>query len=535
MAKALLEMGDDRRRPDRRHHGRPAAASAEAHASSPAPSPAAAPPSRRAAPSAKPASNIRGTAPRGGADSARSSSAVATLDLSRPRSWASSTLRLTPFPTAGRFLDPSRAPIAHARNWSTEGADIVDIGGESSRPGAAPVSEAEELERVLPVVEALADDGAPVIIDTMKPDVMRAAIDAGRLDGQRRRRADGARRARGRSPHDAGVCLMHMQGEPRTMQQRAALRRRRARGAAISCAARASAAKRRASRASGSCSIPGSASARPWSTTSSCCGSCARSWRSGFRCSPAFAQVHRWAKLTGRDWRAARGSVAAALLAVERGATNRARPRRACETARRVRGLAGRPEASGASVASIMQVDARKYFGTDGVRGRVGEPPDHARLRDAARLAAGEAHAGAAARRASTPRVLIGKDTRISGYMLEAALEAGLSAAGVDVLPVRAAADARHRLPHARAAAVGRHRDQRVAQPVRRQRHQVLLGDGAKLPDEAELAIERAMDEPMACVPSAELGKARRVDDAGGPLHRVLQEHVSRPSSTCRG
>jgi dihydropteroate synthase len=121
------------------------------------------------------------------------------------------------FSDGGRFFDPSRA-LDHARRLAAEGADIVDVGGESTRPRAAPVSEQEELDRVLPIVECLVDDGAIVSIDTMKPAVMRAAIDAGAamVNDVRALREPGAVEAV--VTHDVAVCLMHMQGEPRTMQ-----------------------------------------------------------------------------------------------------------------------------------------------------------------------------------------------------------------------------------------------------------------------------------------------------------------------------
>jgi dihydropteroate synthase len=139
------------------------------------------------------------------------------LDLSRPR--VMGVVNVTPdsFSDGGRFFDPSRA-LDHARRLAAEGADIVDVGGESTRPRAAPVSEQEELDRVLPIVECLVDDGAIVSIDTMKPAVMRAAIDAGAamVNDVRALREPGAVEAV--VTHDVAVCLMHMQGEPRTMQ-----------------------------------------------------------------------------------------------------------------------------------------------------------------------------------------------------------------------------------------------------------------------------------------------------------------------------
>lgn len=89
-------------------------------------------------------------------------------------------LNVTPdsFSDGGRWLDPEAA-VAHGREMAAEGADIIDVGGESTRPGALPVSEDEELRRVLPVVEALAGEGLAVSIDTRKASVARAAVAAG--------------------------------------------------------------------------------------------------------------------------------------------------------------------------------------------------------------------------------------------------------------------------------------------------------------------------------------------------------------------
>jgi dihydropteroate synthase len=122
------------------------------------------------------------------------------------------------FSDGGEFLDENAA-VAHCRRLLDEGADILDVGGESTRPGAEPVEAGEELRRVLPVVRAAAGMGARVSIDTAKADVARAAIDAGAaiVNDVSALRFD---------PALAGVvadaraecCLMHMQGEPRTMQ-----------------------------------------------------------------------------------------------------------------------------------------------------------------------------------------------------------------------------------------------------------------------------------------------------------------------------
>jgi dihydropteroate synthase len=141
-----------------------------------------------------------------------------TLDLSRPR--VMGILNVTPdsFSDGGRFFDRELA-LDHARRMIGEGADLIDVGGESTRPGAQAVSEAEELARVLPIVSALSGDGILVSIDTMKPGVMREAVAAGAamINDVRALREGGALEAAVAS--GAAVCLMHMRGTPRTMQQ----------------------------------------------------------------------------------------------------------------------------------------------------------------------------------------------------------------------------------------------------------------------------------------------------------------------------
>jgi dihydropteroate synthase len=119
----------------------------------------------------------------------------------------------------GEFLDPERA-IAHGRELADGGADILDVGGESTRPGARAVDAAEELGRVTPVVEALAKDGLKVSIDTSKTEVARAALDAGAsmVNDVTALRADPDLAALC-AERDCEVVLMHMLGDPRTMQE----------------------------------------------------------------------------------------------------------------------------------------------------------------------------------------------------------------------------------------------------------------------------------------------------------------------------
>ena len=142
-----------------------------------------------------------------------------TLDLTRAR--VMGILNVTPdsFSDGGDFAT-REAALRHARQMVADGADLIDVGGESTRPGAPPVSVAEELDRVIPVIEALASELAvPVSVDTSKPEVMRAAVAAGAglindVAALRRPGALAAAAALG-----VPVCLMHMQGEPGTMQQ----------------------------------------------------------------------------------------------------------------------------------------------------------------------------------------------------------------------------------------------------------------------------------------------------------------------------
>jgi dihydropteroate synthase len=130
-------------------------------------------------------------------------------------------LNVTPdsFSDGGRFMG-REAAVSRALDMQQAGAAIIDVGGESTRPGAAPVSVEEELARVLPVIEALhAELDIPLSVDTSKPEVMREAVaaGAGMINDIYALQADGAVQAA--AELGVPVCLMHMQGEPRTMQQ----------------------------------------------------------------------------------------------------------------------------------------------------------------------------------------------------------------------------------------------------------------------------------------------------------------------------
>ena len=141
-----------------------------------------------------------------------------TLSLDRPLLMGVVNVTPDSFSDGGTH-STLEAAVAHARSMIEEGADILDIGGESTRPGAAPVALDEERRRVLPVIEALAGCGVPLSIDTRKPELMRDAIRSGAsmvndIDALESRPA---REIVAQS--SAAVCLMHKQGDPQTMQE----------------------------------------------------------------------------------------------------------------------------------------------------------------------------------------------------------------------------------------------------------------------------------------------------------------------------
>lgn len=160
-------------------------------------------------------------------------------------------------------------------------------------------------------------------------------------------------------------------------------------------------------------------------------------------------------------------------------------------------------------------MSARKYFGTDGIRGEVGGSTINAefalRLGYAAGVVLARAHTSV-----NRPTVIIGKDTRISGYMLESALEAGLSAAGVDVLlagpvPTPAVAYLTRTLRLTAGIVISASHNPYYDNGIK-----FFSSHGMKLPDELELQIEEAIDLPLQCVPSDKLGRARRLEDSAG-------------------
>jgi len=164
---------------------------------------------------------------------------------------------------------------------------------------------------------------------------------------------------------------------------------------------------------------------------------------------------------------------------------------------------------------------ARKYFGTDGVRGKVGEFP----ITPEFAMKLGWA-AGRVLSQRGTKKVLIGKDTRISGYLLETALEAGLVAAGVDVrllgpMPTPAVSYLTRTFRAEAGIVISASHNPYYDNGIK-----FFSADGTKLPDDVELAIEAAMEQPMVCESSERLGKAMRIDDAAGRYIEFCKSHM---------
>jgi dihydropteroate synthase len=141
------------------------------------------------------------------------------FELAAVRPLVMGIVNLTPDSFSGDGLADAQRAIAHARRQLDAGADLLDLGAESSRPGAIPTSLDDELDRLLPVLDGLAGCGVPISVDTYKPEVMVAALahGASMINDIYALRMPGALEAVAGS--DCAVCLMHMQGQPLTMQQ----------------------------------------------------------------------------------------------------------------------------------------------------------------------------------------------------------------------------------------------------------------------------------------------------------------------------
>jgi len=140
------------------------------------------------------------------------------LTLDRPLLMGVVNVTPDSFSDGGRYLQTAAA-VTHARQLVAEGADILDIGGESTRPGAASVSLEEERRRVLPVLEALADAGVPLSLDTQKPELMREAAAAGVAMINDVNGFESAGAFEAVLAGDSAICIMHRQGNAQTMQQ----------------------------------------------------------------------------------------------------------------------------------------------------------------------------------------------------------------------------------------------------------------------------------------------------------------------------
>ena len=453
-----------------------------------------------------------------------------TLALDRPLIMGVVNVTPDSFSDGGRYASRDAAST-HARALIAEGADIVDIGGESTRPGAAGVSLDDERRRVLPVLEALNGCGVPISVDTRKPELMREAIAAGAsmVNDISALEAPGALEAIAGS--GAAVCLMHKQGEPQTMQQaphyddvvrevRDYLAER------VAAAVSAGIARERI------VIDPGFGFGKSFEHNLALLRELAAFTAFGV---PVLAGLSRKAmlgRITGRDaHERVYASVAAALFAAEQGARIlRVHDVTATRDALAVWwALSGRMPnplfiAQGRLAKKAMK---RKYFGTDGVRGKVGDAPITPEFVMRLGYAAGKVLAGRHAS-AEHPTVLIGKDTRVSGYMLESALQAGLSAAGVDVvlvgpMPTPAVAYLTRALRLSAGIVISASHN-----PYRGQRHQVLFGrrrEAARRDRKRDRARARRaarvreIGQPRQGAPHGRRGRA---------LHRVLQEHVSR-------
>jgi dihydropteroate synthase len=141
------------------------------------------------------------------------------IELSRPRVMGIVNVTPDSFSDGGRYAG-TRSALAHCEQLLVEGADVLDIGGESSRPGTPPVQLQEELARVLPVLREAVKLGVPVSVDTYKPEVMRQALELGVdiINDIWALQQPGAREAVAAHPR-CGICLMHMHGEPQSMQR----------------------------------------------------------------------------------------------------------------------------------------------------------------------------------------------------------------------------------------------------------------------------------------------------------------------------
>ena len=429
-------------------------------------------------------------------------------------------LNATPdsFSDGGKFRTPSDA-IAQAERMISNGADIIDIGGESTRPGAEPVSLQEELDRVLPVIEALKDCGVALSIDTYKAETMRQALKAGVdcVNDIWALRQEGAVEAviesnKNNSDKPCGIVLMHMQRDPQTMQfdpeyqdvigeVKAFLQER------------AEFLQERGITQDRIAIDPGFGFGKSLEHNLNMLTNFDQFSQLGYPVLAGISRKSMLGKLTGRDTNErVAPSIAAAILAADRGA----RIIRVHDVQETVDALKIWEAVQTQILTSfIIKPMKKQYFGTDGIRGEVGQFPIVPEFITRLGYAAGKVLSRNAIA-GERCKVLIGKDTRISGYLLEAALEAGFAAAGVDVMlcgpmPTPGVAYLTKALRLSAGVVISASHN-----PYQDNGIKFFSAEGGKLTDELELAIEAELEKPMGCVSSKELGKAFRIDDAAG-------------------
>ncbi len=410
----------------------------------------------------------------------------------------------------------AEAAIAHCERLCEQGADILDVGGESTRPGARPTTPAEERERVLPVLRHALRLGVAVSLDTRRVALMREALDLGVdiINDINALRGEGAEELLA-SHARAGVCLMHMQGEPTSMQdapsygdvagevmQFLLARANRLRSLGIDAGrivvdpgfgfgktlAHNIELHRHIPRL---CQL--GISGTGWLVTQECAG-----------------HNHRSPGASAPSGQRGGGTGGSATRGARRAGSRRGRHGR-CAQDLAGAGRRGRP--AGLNLDSTTKTSmTRRYFGTDGIRGTVGMTPITADFM----LRLGHAVGSVLRREVDRPTVIIGKDTRISGYMIESALEAGFASAGVDVLlsgplPTPGVAYLTRALRLDLGVVISASHNPFADNGIK-----FFSARGEKLPDEWELAVEAALDEPPRWVDAAGLGRARRLDDARG-------------------
>jgi hypothetical protein len=378
------------------------------------------------------------------------------LELSQPKVMGIVNLTPDSFSDGGQHAEVSHA-LRHAEQLLAQGADILDIGAESTRPGAAMVPLAQELARLEPFVREAVRWQVPISVDTCKPEVMQTVLDWGVdiINDIWALRQPGAVQVVAAHP-SCGVCLMHMHRDPQTMQTEPMtgdvlievekfLQERLTRFCMQVC------------QRPGWCLTQASVLAKRWRKISNCWPGKLICCVWGDQCWPGGPESRHWARHLARmgkcpNLRKGRWPVWLPPCSRWSGVP----PWFGC-TMSRTRWMLSRSGlrcarmqrcADALSMLACQFWDvlrqlkffhllkkpgwhmARQYFGTDGIRGTVGQSPITPdfilRLAHAVGrvLKAQEAH----------PTVLIGKDTRISGYMLESALESGFNSAGVDVV-----------------------------------------------------------------------------------------------------